>query len=227
MPVAELNYRKKQAVQELNGFIGLKKAYGAQAAARGELLAAGSSAAGGMTPEQMHGARCSLCLPLRPPTAALAHPLSCRRALESDLKTLEDSPPLPPHLSAATPTADLMEAGRRQIGETDASLVRAERLVNDTVAIGAQTAETLQLQGKQLEKVADDLDEIHFTMRKARQVLRDMARGLATDKCILFFLALIVVGVVVVVVLKATGVGGGGGDAASPSPSPPQAPAQG
>jgi len=120
-----------------------------------------------------------------------------------------------------------MEAGRRQIGETDASLVRAERLVNDTVAIGAQTAETLQLQGKQLEKVADDLDEIHFTMRKARQVLRDMARGLATDKCILFFLALIVVGVVVVVVLKATGVGGGGDDAASPSPSPPQAPAQG
>ena len=114
-----------------------------------------------------------------------------------------------------------MEAGRRQIGETDASLVRAERLVNDTVAIGAQTAETLQLQGKQLEKVADDLDEIHFTMRKARQVLRDMARGLATDKCILFFLALIVAAAADARRLEHDD------DAASPSPSPPQAPAQG
>ena len=31
-------------------------------------------------------------------------------------------------------------------------------------------------------QVIDDLDEIHFTMKKARQVLRDMARGIMTDK---------------------------------------------
>lgn len=100
-----------------------------------------------------------------------------------------------------------MELGRTQVKETDDALIRSERLVNDTIAIGAQTAETLQLQGKQLERVADDLDEIHFSMRKAKQVLRDMARGLATDKCIMFFLLLVVVGVVVVIVLKVTGVG--------------------
>ncbi len=32
MPIEELNYRKKQLVQELNSFIGLKKAYGAHMA---------------------------------------------------------------------------------------------------------------------------------------------------------------------------------------------------
>lgn len=31
-------------------------------------------------------------------------------------------------------------------------------------------------------QVIDDLDEIHFTMKKARKVLRDMARSLMTDK---------------------------------------------
>jgi hypothetical protein len=38
MPVNELNFRKKQYVQELNGFIGLKKAYSSAQGQRGELL---------------------------------------------------------------------------------------------------------------------------------------------------------------------------------------------
>lgn len=38
MPANELNLRKKQYVQELNGFIGLKKAYGGAAGQRAELL---------------------------------------------------------------------------------------------------------------------------------------------------------------------------------------------
>ena len=45
-----------------------------------------------------------------------------------------------------------------------------------------QTAETLDAQTRQMEKVIDDLDEIHFTMKKARQVIRDITRGIATDK---------------------------------------------
>ena len=41
MPLEEMNYRKKQLVQELNSFIGLKKAYGAQLSTRGELVGSG------------------------------------------------------------------------------------------------------------------------------------------------------------------------------------------
>ena len=39
VPVDEINYRKKLLVQELNSFIGLKKAYGSQLQQRKELLA--------------------------------------------------------------------------------------------------------------------------------------------------------------------------------------------
>lgn len=51
MPIEELNYRKKQLVQELNSFIGLKKAYGAQLSARGELI--GTVAPRGPTQEEL------------------------------------------------------------------------------------------------------------------------------------------------------------------------------
>ena len=44
-------------------------------------------------------------------------------------------------------------------------------------------------------------------MKKAQQVIRDMARGLATDKCIMGFLLLVVIAVVVIIVLKVAGVG--------------------
>ncbi len=38
MPANELNFRKKQYVQELNGFIGLKKAYSGASGQRSELM---------------------------------------------------------------------------------------------------------------------------------------------------------------------------------------------
>lgn len=103
--------------------------------------------------------------------------------------------------------AELVEMGRGNIEETDESLMRSERLVNDTIAIGAQTAETLQGQGDQLAKISEDLDEIHFSNQKARQVIKDITKGLATDRCIQFFLLLVVVAIVVLVVLKIAGVG--------------------
>lgn len=99
----ELAARRKQLVQELNGFIGLKKAYAhGHIPGRDELMQVGPSG-----------------LPTQ------------------DTSTV----------------SDLMVSGRKAIKETDASLLRSERIVNDTVAVGAQTAETLQLQGQQLGKV--------------------------------------------------------------------------
>ncbi len=51
--------------------------------------------------------------------------------------------------------------------------------------VGTKTAETLHDQTKQLERVVDDLDQIQFSLKKARQVIRDITRGIATDKWVL------------------------------------------
>lgn len=83
---------------------------------------------------------------------------------------------------AAMSTAQLIQLGKKEIASTDQALVRAQKVVADTIEVGTKTAETLDSQTKQLERVMDDLDEIQFTMQKAKQVIRDMTRSMATDK---------------------------------------------
>lgn len=99
-------------------------------------------------------------------------------------------------------TQELMTHGRRTMAETDKSLSRGLQVVNDTIAVGQQTTKALQEQGMQLEKIGNDLDEITFSMQKATAILKDMTRQMATDKCIMGFLLLIIGGIVTIVVLK-------------------------
>lgn len=97
---------------------------------------------------------------------------------------------------------DLITHGRNVLDETDQSLARSEAVVEETIQIGTQTAEALRGQTHQLERVVDDLDEIHFSLKKSMNVIRDITRGLVTDKCIMLLLFLIIVGVVTVIILK-------------------------
>jgi hypothetical protein len=50
--------------------------------------------------------------------------------------------------------------------------------------VATETAATLDGQTKQMEAVLDSLDEIHFSLKKANQVIRDITRRIATDKCV-------------------------------------------
>jgi len=49
--------------------------------------------------------------------------------------------------------------------------------------VATETATTLDGQTKQMEGVLNSLDEIHFSLKKANQVIRDITRRIATDKC--------------------------------------------
>jgi Snare region anchored in the vesicle membrane C-terminus len=99
-------------------------------------------------------------------------------------------------------TQQLISTGRKTMSETEKSIQRSARVVEDTIAIGQQTAAMLGEQTHQMEKVVNDLDEIHFSMKKAKKLIGDITRSMATDKCILMILMLIVGGIVVVVILK-------------------------
>ena len=77
----------------------------------------------------------------------------------------------------------LMERGRKEMKAQDESLLRAQKIVESTVEIGSKTAETLHAQGQQMERVLDNLEEMRFDIKKGGQVIRDITRGLATDKC--------------------------------------------
>jgi SNARE protein len=68
--------------------------------------------------------------------------------------------------------------------------------------VGTETAVKLQGQTEQMEKIVEDLDQIHFSLKKARVLVRDIVRQLATDKCIMAFLGLIAIGVVAIIMFK-------------------------
>jgi len=55
MSVDDLNYRKKMLVQELNSFIGLKKAYSQQLQQRKELMDSQTSPAAGPSADEIRG----------------------------------------------------------------------------------------------------------------------------------------------------------------------------
>lgn len=66
---------------------------------------------------------------------------------------------------------------------TDAELAVARRVAAQTEETAVKTAQELKKQTDQMQNVADDLNEIEFTMQRASKVIRDITRGLATDKC--------------------------------------------
>jgi SNARE protein len=103
-------------------------------------------------------------------------------------------------------TKDIITKGRETMSATDAAIERSKKTVESTIQLGTQTAEALRDQTTQMERVVDDLDEIHFSLKKSFKVIRDLTRGLATDKCILTLLFLVVAGVVAIIVVKIMGV---------------------
>ena len=99
--------------------------------------------------------------------------------------------------------------------------------------MGITTLDTMQGQTRQLEGMVENLDDIHFTLQKAKKMIRDLMKGLATDKCILSLLALVVVLIIVALVLRYTGivdkdtVRAPGMDGPAPAPEAQEAPAPG
>ena len=59
---------------------------------------------------------------------------------------------------------------------------RSKRVVQETILVGSETAVRLKGQTEQMEKVVQDLDQIHFDLKKAGRLMRDITRQMATDK---------------------------------------------
>ncbi|PIA60756.1 hypothetical protein AQUCO_00300341v1 [Aquilegia coerulea] len=97
---------------------------------------------------------------------------------------------------------ELIDAGKKQMDETDQAIQRSKQVVEQTMEVGAQTAGTLKGQTDQMGRIVNDLDTIQFSIKKASQLVKEIGRQVATDKCIMLFLLLIVCGVIAVIIVK-------------------------
>uniref|UniRef100_A0A0D9VUD6 t-SNARE coiled-coil homology domain-containing protein n=1 Tax=Leersia perrieri TaxID=77586 RepID=A0A0D9VUD6_9ORYZ len=77
----------------------------------------------------------------------------------------------------------LMDAGREQMTQTDQAIDRSKMT-------------------EQMKRIGNELDTVHFSLKKASQLVKEIGRQVATDKCIMALLFLIVCGVIAIIVVK-------------------------
>jgi len=108
----------------------------------------------------------------------------------------------PAQMASEMSNQELISAGRKQMDQTDQAIERSKMVVAQTVEVGAQTAASLAQQTEQMKRIGNELDSVHFSLKKASQMVKEIGRQVATDKCIMAFLFLIVCGVIAIIVVK-------------------------
>ncbi|KAA3456397.1 putative plant SNARE 11-like [Gossypium australe] len=96
----------------------------------------------------------------------------------------------------------LMDKGYQMMDETDQAINRAKKVVQETVDVGTETAVTLKAQTEQMSRIVNDLDSIYFSIQKASKLVKEIGRQVATDKCIMALLFLIVTGIIAIIIVK-------------------------
>lgn len=97
---------------------------------------------------------------------------------------------------------ELIQTGRQQMDETDKTIERSRKVVEETIHIGTETTTTLKGQTEQVGRITNELDTIQFSLKKASQLVKEIGRQLATDKCVMFFLLLITAGIIAITIVK-------------------------
>ncbi|KAK4557668.1 hypothetical protein RGQ29_007435 [Quercus rubra] len=111
---------------------------------------------------------------------------------------------------SAMTNQQLVDSGNWVMDETDQAierkLISVSRCllwtVQDTVNVGTETAAALKAQTELMSRVVNELDSIHFLIKKVSQLVKELGRQVATGKCIMALLFLIVVGVIAIIIVK-------------------------
>ncbi|XP_078161476.1 putative plant snare 11 [Carex rostrata] len=105
-------------------------------------------------------------------------------------------------LASSMTNQQLVDQGNSLMDETDQSIERSKQTVQSTINVGAETAAALKAQTEQMSRVVNELDSIHFSIKKASKLVKEIGRQVATDKCIMALLCLIVIGVISIIIVK-------------------------
>ncbi|KAH9599265.1 hypothetical protein LSM04_002770 [Trypanosoma melophagium] len=87
-------------------------------------------------------------------------------------------------------------------GSTLESLAMTERLLTETETVGTGAATTLRVQTEQIQRVNENLDELDSDVNRAKKELNAFIRRMMTDKIIICFSVLILMGIIIIIVLR-------------------------
>nr|GMD39237.1 novel plant SNARE 11 [Ipomoea batatas] len=96
----------------------------------------------------------------------------------------------------------LIDHGNRMMDDTDQAIDRAKKVVQETIDVGTETSAALKEQTEQMSRIVNELDSIHFSMKKANKVVRELGRQIASDNCFKTMLFIIVIGIITIIIVK-------------------------
>ncbi|CAH9134183.1 unnamed protein product [Cuscuta epithymum] len=105
-------------------------------------------------------------------------------------------------LASALTKQQLIDHGNQMMDETDQAIDRAQKVVQETINVGTETAATLKEQTEQMSRIVNELDTIDFSIKKASKLVKELGRQVATDRCIMSMLFMIVLGVIAIIIVK-------------------------
>ncbi|XP_052170587.1 novel plant SNARE 11 [Diospyros lotus] len=105
-------------------------------------------------------------------------------------------------LASSMTNQQLVDHGNQMMDETDEAIERSKKVVHETINVGTETAESLKAQTEQMSRIVNELDSIHFSIKKASKLVKEIGRQVATDRCIMAMLFLIVLGVIAIIIVK-------------------------
>ncbi|KAL2922293.1 putative plant SNARE 13 [Bienertia sinuspersici] len=105
-------------------------------------------------------------------------------------------------IASSMTNQELVTAGNKTMDQTDQAIERSKQVVAQTIEVGTETGAKLKGQTDQMGRIVNELDTIQFSLKKASQLVKEIGRQVATDKCIMLFLFLIVCGVIAIIVVK-------------------------
>ncbi|KAM7253794.1 hypothetical protein ACFE04_031476 [Oxalis oulophora] len=105
-------------------------------------------------------------------------------------------------LASSMTNQQLMDRGNQMMDETDEAIERSKKVVHETINVGTETVASLKAQTEQMSRIVNELDSIQFSLKRASKLVKELGRQLATDKCFMAMLFLIVLGVITIIIVK-------------------------
>lgn len=109
----------------------------------------------------------------------------------------------PQAMEEARTPLDMIEMAKERQQEQAASLERQKEMLAATENVGTETMRQLKDQTEQMKNIDADIMRVESNLKRADLLVRAFLRRMATDKFILVFLFLIVVGLLTIIIYKA------------------------
>ncbi|CAD7943761.1 unnamed protein product [Amoebophrya sp. A25] len=88
---------------------------------------------------------------------------------------------------------------------TEESLKRILRMANDAEVVGQKALQEMHAQENRMGRVHEDMDDVHATLARTKNVVAGLMRGAASDKCVQILCAFIVLVILLCIILAAVG----------------------